>query len=133
MSIFDEKKRITFHNALDIMEVDFSEFEFENSKDVNSVYDAIERLVARTDQKWFFMVNYRNTKIYPEAWFQFASRGKDINVASSLGSVRFDPREPTRTEIVKRAKREDFSPNLVSTRKEALARIEEIKETGLVE
>jgi len=115
------------------MEVDFSDFKFENSNDVNNVYDAIEKLVAKTNRKWFFMVNYRNTQIFPDAWFQFASRGKDINIASSLGSVRFDPREPTRDEILKRARNEDFSPNLVSTREEALARIEEIKETGLVE
>lgn len=127
MSIFDEMKRVTFHKDTEIMEVDFSDFQFENSKDVNAVYDAIETLIAKTQNKWYFMINYKNTQISPDAWFQFALRGKDINVASSLGSVRFDPREPTREEILKRAKNEDFSPNLVSSREEALARINEIR------
>lgn len=123
MNNFDEHKRITFHHDLEIMEVDFSEFSFSNSNIVNEVYDAIERLIAETNRKWYFMVNYRDTKIEPDAWFQYALRGKDINIASSMGSVRFDPREPTRAEIMKRAKTEDFNPNLVSTRDEAVERI----------
>lgn len=131
-SSFDENSRITFHHDLEIMEVDFSEFIFLNSKDVNNVYDAIERLIAKTDRKWYFMVNYRGTKINPDAWFQYALRGKDINVASSLGSVRFDPREPTRAEIMKRAKSDDFNPNLVSTRDEAVERILVMKREAAV-
>lgn len=120
---FDADSRITFHHDLEIMEVDFSDFVFSDSNDVNTVYDAIEGLIAKTKRKWYFMVNYRDTRIDPDAWFQYAVRGKDINIASSLGSVRFDPREPTRAEIMKRAKSENFNPNLVSTRDEAVERI----------
>jgi len=47
--------------------------------------------------------------------------------------VRFDPQEPTREEILKRAQTEDFNPNLVSTREEALKRIAEMKVTDVVE
>jgi len=132
MSTFDADKRITFHRRLDIMEVDFSDFIFENSEDVNSAYDAIEKLVADTQQQWYFLVNYKNTQINPDAWFQFANRGKKINIESSLGSVRFDPQEPTRDEILKRAQTEDFNPNVVSTRDEALTRIAEMKEKDVV-
>jgi hypothetical protein len=124
---FDESKRIIFHEELNVMEVDFSDITFTNSGDVNSIYDAVEKLVGNTAQKWYFMVNYGNTQIFPEAWFQFSLRGKNINMQSSLGSVRFDPREPTRLEILERAKDENFNPNLVSTREEALDRIEEMK------
>ncbi len=133
MSTFNAKKRITFHGRLDIMEVDFSNFIFEDSDDVNAAYDAIEELVAATQQQWYFLVNYKNTRIDPDAWFQFANRGKKINNSSSLGSVRFDPQEPTREEILKRAQTEDFNPNLVSTREEALKRIAEMKVTDVVE
>ena len=132
MSNFDEKSRIAFHHDLEIMEVDFSDFNFTDSSVVNTVYDSIERLIAETNQKWYFMVNYRGTKIDPDAWFQYALRGKDINVASSLGSVRFDPREPTRAEIMKRAESENFNPNLVSTRDEAIMRILVLKEESAV-
>lgn len=123
MSNFDEQKRITFHHELEIMEVDFSEFSFPDSDTVNQAYDAIERLIAETDRRWYFMVNYQNTRIEPEAWFQFALRGKDINTASSLGSVRFSPGEPTRAEILKRAESEEFNPNIVSSRDDAVERI----------
>lgn len=132
MSTFDENSRIKFHPDLEIMEVDFSDFTFSDSSEVNTVYDSIERLVAETKRKWYFMVNYRGTKIDSEAWFQFAARGKDINIASSLGSVRFDPREPTRAEIMKRAEKEDFNPNLVSTRDEAIERILVMKRESAV-
>lgn len=132
MSTFDEHNRITFHSDLEIMEVDFSELTFANSAVVNAVYDAIERLVAQTGRKWYFMVNYRDTKIEPDAWFQYALRGKEINVASSLGSVRFDPREPTRAEILKRSEKEEFNPNLVSTRDEAVERILAMKRENKV-
>lgn len=132
MNTFDEDSRITFHHELEIMEVDFSDFSFTESSDVNTVYDAIERQIAKTNRKWYFMVNYRGTKIDPDAWFQYARRGKDINVASSLGSVRFDPREPTRAEIMKRAESENFNPNLVSTRDEAVERILVMKRESAV-
>ena len=124
---FDESKRVVFHDELEVMEVDFSDIKFSNSGDVNTVYDSIEKLIENKGRKWYFMINYGNTQIFPEAWFQFSLRGKNINIASSLGSVRFDPREPTRLEILKRAKDESFNPNLVSTREEALERIEEMK------
>lgn len=132
MNTFDEDSRITFHHELEIMEVDFSDFSFTESSDVNTVYDAIERQIAKTNRKWYFMVNYRGTKIDPDAWFQYARRGKDINVSSSLGSVRFDPREPTRAEIMKRAESENFNPNLVSTRDEAVERILVMKRESAV-
>lgn len=119
--------RIRFLEDLDIMEVDFSNLVFNTTAEVNLVYDCIEKLVQKTDRKWFFMVNYNNTRIQPEAWFQYAVRGKSLNVSSSLGSVRFDAAEPTRLEIEKRAKSEDFNPNLVSTREEALERINEMR------
>ena len=128
MDAIDVKSRITFHHDLEVMEVDFSDLTFSNSAFVNGVYDVIEGLVAETGRKWYFMVNYHGTQINPDAWFRYALRGKDLNIASSLGSVRFDPREPTRKEILARARTDDFNPNLVSTRDEALLRILEMKQ-----
>ncbi len=127
MSTEDLTKRIVFHHELEIMEVDFSDYIFDNSKTVNVFYDLIERAIKQTGRNWYFMVNYKNTKIFPDAWFRFALRGKEVNIAHSMGSVRYDPQEPTRDEILARAKREDFNPNIVATRDEALERIEELK------
>lgn len=102
---------------------DFSDLIFSNSSEVNSVYDTIERLIEKTDRKWYFMISYRDTIIGPDAWFQYAMRDKIINKASSLDSVRFDFREPTRAEIIKRTVSDDYNSTLPSTRDEAIERV----------
>ena len=92
--------RISFHPELGVMECDFSNVSFERSEHVHACYDAIERKLAETDRKWFFLVNYQNCAILPEAWITFASRGKRVNLAYSLGSVRYDASEETGRSIV---------------------------------
>ena len=121
-------KRVTFHPDLQIMEVDFSDHTFARSADVNQFYDEIERQVAATEKQWYFMVNYKNTEILPEAWHSWAMRGGRLNAASSLGTVRYDPNDKTKEDLRKRASADDFNPNIVATREEALARIAELRQ-----
>ncbi|MEX3010947.1 hypothetical protein [Hoeflea sp. TYP-13] len=121
-------ERVTFHPDLRIMEVDFSDYVFARSADVNKFYDEIDRQITATGNKWYFMVNYKNTEILPDAWHSWAVRGGRLNSSSSLGTVRFDPNEKTKEDIRKRAHADDFNPNIVATREEALARIEELKQ-----
>ena len=120
-------ERVIFHPDLQIMEVDFSDCVFARSADVNAFYDEIDRQIAATDKKWYFMVNYKATEILPDAWHSWAVRGERLNMSYSLGTVRFDPNERTKAEIEERALTDDFNPNIVATRDEALARIEELK------
>lgn len=121
-------RRVTFHPDLQIMEVDFSDHTFTRSADVNTFYDEIEKQIGATDKQWYFMVNYKNTEILPDAWHSWAMRGGRLNAASSLGTVRFDPNEKTKEDIRKRASADDFNPNIVATREEALARIAELRQ-----
>jgi hypothetical protein len=121
--------RVIFHPKQQIMEIDCSAHTFATSADVNAFYDELAKQISDTGKKWYFMINYENTEILPDAWYAWASRGKELNVASSLGSVRFNPQEETKEEILKRARTEDFNPNIVSTRDEALARIDELKQS----
>lgn len=87
-------ERITVHRGLGIIELDFSEYEFRSPDAVNEFYDVIDRIVIATGHKWFFAVNFRNTKIWPEAWVTFAHRGKKVTVAFGTGHIRFaDPPE----------------------------------------
>lgn len=123
-------QRVSFHDDLQIMEVDFSNVTFAKSADVNQFYDEIARQLGEKDQSWYFMVNYSNTQIFPEAWYTWTDRGKQLNTTYSLGTVRFDPREATRQAIMKRARADEFNPNVVSSREDALARIEEMKRSG---
>jgi len=121
------KKRITFHSDLDVMEVDYSNYTFDSSATVNAFYDEITRQIAATNKKWYFIVNYGNTEILPEAWYTWTTRGKKLNHSYSLGTVRFDPQESAKQDILKRARADEFNPNLVASREDALARINELK------
>jgi len=119
--------RIEFLPHETIMDVDFSGMSFEHSLDVNDVYDFIEEQVGGTGQKWYFLVNYKDTRIQAPAWVQYAKRGKILNENWSLGSVRYAPGSETATDIRMRAESQEFRPNIRNTRSEALERIEEMK------
>ncbi|MDP7151622.1 MAG: hypothetical protein QGI08_05525 [Paracoccaceae bacterium] len=120
-------RRISFDHDLVIMDVDFSDFTFHHSRDVNDVYDHVETRIRATDRKWFFLVNLENCQIMPEAWVQYAHRGKKLNIAASLGSVRYAPGSETEEEIRMRSESQDFRPNIRNTREEALERIAELR------
>lgn len=122
--------RVTFHDDLNVMEVDFSAISFATSASVNQIYDEITDQISKTGKSWFFIVNYADTEILPEAWYTWSERGKKLNADYSLGTVRFDPREETRQKILKRARADEFNPNLVGNRQEALQRVEEMKAQG---
>jgi len=124
----DIRSRISFDDAATIMNVDFSNFAFHHRRDVNDVYDHIEERVKETDRKWFFLVNLENCQIMPKAWVQYAHRGKMLNIAASLGSVRFALGSETEEEIRLRAESQDFRPNLFNTREDAIERIAEMRE-----
>lgn len=121
------RERIAFDTDSDIMEVDFSGITFEHSRDVDDCYDEIDRLVEATGRKWYFLVNYDQTRIFSQAWIQYAARGKALNEAWSLGSVRYAPGSETETDIRLRAETGGFRPNIRNTRSEAIDRIDEMK------
>lgn len=81
--------RINVLSDLDCIEVDFSEFSFTDSNVVNAFYDAIESVVEPTGRKWYFIVNFRNCSVWPEAWVAFAHRGKKVSVLHALGTFRY--------------------------------------------
>ena len=128
----DVSGRIAFDKARTIMEVDFSHFTFSDSRDVNDVYDHIEARIRATDRRWFFLVNLNGCQILPAAWVQYALRGKRLNKAASLGSVRYAAGSETEADIRMRAESQGFEPNIRNTREEALERIAEMR-TALVQ
>ena len=120
--------RLNFLESAQVMEVDFSDLTFDTSAMVDEFYDMVEHEIeAREGRKWYFLVNYRNTRIFELAWIRFAQRGKRVNLASSLGSVRYAVREEVGQTIESSARRENFDPNLFSSREEAVAEIERMK------
>jgi len=109
------------------MNVDFSHFTFHHARDVDEFYDHIEERIKATGRKWFFLVDLNGCEILPAAWGQYAYRGKRLNKAASLGSVRFAVGSETEADIRMRAESQDFRPNIRNTRQEALARIDELR------
>ena len=123
----DFVRRIAFDDDTGIMEVDFSHFTFHHSRDVNDFYDHIEARIDATGRKWFFLINYNGCQILPAAWVAYAHRGKRLNEASSLGSVRYAAGSETEAEIRMRAESQDFRPNIRNTREEALSLIQAMR------
>jgi len=119
--------RVIFHKQLQVMEIDVSDLTFDSSRMVDEYYDEIERQVAEQDAKWYFLVNYKNCRIFELAWIRFAQRGKRLNLAHSLGSVRYAVADDLSESMESRAKAEHFDPNLFSSREKALAEIERMK------
>ncbi len=119
--------RVHILDAFDTIEIDFSEFEFSSSAIVNSFYDVIDKLVEETGRDWYFVVNYRDCSIWPEAWVAFAHRGKHVNVTHSLGTVRYVELAGTDDQSKPEFRSEHYDPNLFDSRDEALAKIQEMK------
>ncbi|SMX26985.1 hypothetical protein TRP8649_01086 [Pelagimonas phthalicica] len=120
--------RISFDPSTGIMEADLSHLTLYHGRDANDLYDQIRDKIAQSGQdKWYFLINYEACKIEPGAWVQFAHRGKTLNKAHSLGTVRFAPGSETEDEIRQRATSQEFRPNIRNTREEALERIAEMK------
>ena len=126
------KPRLGFLHNSQIMDVDFSNLVFKHTDDVNLVYDHLEEEIAKNGPKWYFLINYEDCQIYPEAWIAYSHRGKDLNIAHSLGSVRYAPESETEEEIRMRAESQDFRPNIRNSRQEAIARIDEMKQENPV-
>ncbi len=110
--------RITTHEDTAIMEVDFSELVFSNAQVVNDVHDAIEAAVQASGRKWFFLINYNQVSIWPEAWVAFAHRGKRIAVNFSMGTVRYSEGAGADSAA---------NRDLYASRAAALAKIDEMK------
>lgn len=119
--------RIRFDEARLIMDVDFSDFVIQHSRDVDDIYDYLEEAIKQSDRRWFFLVNLNGCQIMPAAWVRYAYRGKRLNIGGSLGSVRYAAGSETEKVIRQRAESQGFRPNIRNTRQEALELIEEMR------
>lgn len=114
--------RIHFNADTQIIEIDFSNLEFSNSKLVNEFYDQLDRMIEKTGKRWFIAVNYHNCSVWPEAWVAFAHRGKKVNVSYSLGTVRYYDASLPDAESC-----HPYDPELLQSRDAAFAHIEELR------
>jgi branched-chain amino acid transport system ATP-binding protein len=120
-------ERVTFHDAIETMEVDFAGMTFASKADVDAFYDEADRLLESTGRRWYFLVVYTDCVITPEAWDPFAARGKSTNIKYGLGSVRVGASSSTREAIRERAGREMFRANMYETRDQAMIALGEMR------
>lgn len=119
----DYISRIAFSEQDDIVELDFSRFEFSSAAIVNDFYDTVEELVADSGRQWYFLVNFRDCRIWPEAWIAFAHRGKKLNATCSLGTVRYAEAEPGHES----SSDSRFDPDLFPSKEAAADQIRHLK------
>ncbi len=81
--------RLLIDEANGIIEFDFSDLEFATSAMVNEFFDLVDRTVIASTRQWYFLVNFRDCHVWPEAWIAFAHRGKMVSVNHALGTVRY--------------------------------------------
>jgi len=131
MADLSNRDRITFHDATEMLEVDFSNKTFSSAADADAFYDEADRLLAATGRRWYFLINYTNCAIAPDAWDRFAARGKQTNVAHGLGTVRVGASEQIREAIREHAGREMFRANMFATRDQAMLALGEMRKRKL--
>ncbi|MGI9419961.1 MAG: hypothetical protein ACR2RA_19220 [Geminicoccaceae bacterium] len=115
--------RVDVLDEMNTIEVDFSNFTFSDTRIVNEFYDVIEWIIDQTDRDWYFIVNFKDCSVWPEAWVAFAHRGKRVNVTHSLGTVRYASCDDGQTDF----RSDSYDPNLFKSREAAIAKIEEMK------
>ena len=113
-------ERIIFHDTVETMEIDFSDLTFSDNARVDAFYDEIDRRVAASRRRWYFLVLYANCVIAQGAWERFAARGKHANIEYGLGTARVGAAAQTREAIRLDAGREMFRANIYETRDEAM-------------
>ena len=123
-------ERLTFHDPLATFEVDFTDLTFSDAAQVDAFYDEIDRQLAESGRRWYFLVNYTGCVIAPEAWGRFAERGKDTNINHSLGTVRVGATAQTREAIRQDAGRAFFRANIHDTRDQAMQAIGKLRKRG---
>jgi branched-chain amino acid transport system ATP-binding protein len=120
-------ERLSFHDGIETFEVDFTGLTFAGAAEVDATYDEIDRRLAASGRRWFFLVVYTDCVIVPEAWARFAERGKSCNIKYSLGTVRVGATAQTRDAIREDAGRAFFRANIHDTRDQAMLALGELR------
>ena len=126
------RDRLRFIEALETLDVDFSNLAFSSKEDVDEFYDEVDRLLQGTSRRWYFLVNYADCTIAEDVWDHFGERGKHSNITHGLGTVRFGVSAPMREIIRARAMLAQFRANVFETREEALAALAELRKRRVV-
>jgi branched-chain amino acid transport system ATP-binding protein len=124
--------RIRIIEAIEALEVDFSNIAFMTKDDIDEFYDDVDRLLGATGRRWYFLVDYTGCTIADDVWDHFGERGKHSNITYGLGTVRFGLSDSTRQAIRTHAMLTQFRANVFDTREEALAALGDLRKRHAV-
>ena len=116
-------ERIAFDDDTQVMEVDFTNLSFDSSVEVDKIHDEITACIKRTKRQWYFVFNYLNCQVRPDARRSWEARGQRLNLGHSLGSVHFNAGDRMGIELARRSREEPFYSNVVGSRERALGLI----------
>ena len=123
----DYADRIHTFEDDDIIEIDFSDFEFNNHFLVDEFFDKIQYILDKSNKKWYFLVNHTRCSVWPETWIAFAHRGRMLSDKFSLGLVKYSvPLESNTREGVE-SKSPAANSSFLTSREAALMKIKEMK------
>ncbi len=112
---------------IELLDIDLTDVTFSTNAEVDEFYDAVDHRLRATRRRWYFLINYTNCTVAPEALEHFSDRGKQTNNAHSLGTVRYGASRSMRDTILARASLAQFRANIVETREEALVALGELR------
>ena len=119
--------RIAFHKDRETLEVDFSGLTFRTAAEVEAFYNEIDARVGESGSRWYFLVNYENCEIAPEAWTAFSECGKRANITHGLGAARFGMAVQVRDSIRALAQSAQFRANLFESRDAAVLALADMR------
>lgn len=82
--------RIRMLEEVRVIDIDQEGLVFNSTDMVNGFYDEVEAMVDESGRDWYFVVGFRDTAVWPEAWVAYAHREKRLYVSHALGAVRYD-------------------------------------------
>ena len=121
--------RISLMGRPNIVDIDMRDVHFQSARETYLFHDVLDRIVAETGKKWFFLTCFEGCTITENAAHQFSMRRSRTHTSHCRGAVRYGAsreldRAMTSLEWNRIALRESFS-----TREEALQKIEEMRAT----
>jgi branched-chain amino acid transport system ATP-binding protein len=126
------RDRLTLVEARQTLDVDFSGLAFASKEDVDEFYDEVDRVLAATGRRWYFLVDYTGCSIGDHVWDHFGERGKHSNIAYGLGTARFGLSESVREAIRAHAMLAQFRANVFDTRDDALAALDDLRKRSAI-
>lgn len=116
--------RVAILEGAQVIEITFTGLYFRTTADVNAFYDYIETRLNETGEPlWFFMINTQDYRVDEGAWFAFTRRGRDLNEAHSMRTLRYDADPETLAQIGRTEGTDRENPNLFPSRAAALAHL----------